>query len=901
MILMIAPAAGMSFGAMPSGATYVSNQYALIFISNNSAADQAALAAAGCYTLSPFGGWGTYGFPSLASLYAADLANNLVMTGQVGFPEYTMAVVYNDATPGNNGTWNKTASGNGTGNWTYLAQIPSSGALAAAASAAAAAAAAGSVAVDATAAAAASTSAGASATAAATSAAAAAAAVLGLPYYPFINASTAAGGSNVLPQGITSGTVGGTAVTGATIGTYPLTATGGSFTGVTANLVVTSATAATIVVTNPGRTTSASPSAPTWANPSGATIPAGTTLTANIGTQIASGGGQYYLTSDVTGAYLLYWQNTGTGAPVAVLGATSAQVSLPLAATVSALVTKSALLYGALNLWPGGMAPAVAIACPDGTAAALLDGQGHLVTPIASGGFERVFSPQNINGTAALNIAPIGGEQIVSVKYDQWNYVRAATGVNGGYFLATPTGLQRANANYFVASPLLKTFTGTNYSSSPVSVALPHKPSQSGTAYIFVGMGQSNYDGQNNNASDPFLSSTAVYASNAFMLQQGSTAGGPRVRTASGAAVLAPLVEQVINAGGGSYQQETPTSGWVNHFISLYNSANGVLPTVVGVSVAIGGRGYVGNGRGQAPLELGLELATTALKAKGFTDIIVVGAWVGSESDTTLAGMDDLWFKRNMRQLRRDFTESCRRICGMQADPEILFIQPDNVINATPNFQPARDGQRTLDNEYGFTLAGTGYDLLRETSSDTTSNYIHRSNLSKYTTGMRLGIATFYQICNNGAWHGIKPTKAYWTSSTVINVEFDGMGVGVSGNALVLDTSGTITTASSTYNNALANYGFSFDDGSGSPPAISTVTVSGYIATITLASAPTGLRKYIGYALARTALSGAPNNINITDGPLYGARGQLRDSVARTRLTDSATEYDWCPAFMINL
>jgi hypothetical protein len=154
------------------------------------------------------------------------------------------------------------------------------------------------------------------------------AAVLGLPYFPMINASTAAGGSNVLPQGIISGTVGGTAVTGATPGTYPLTATGGSFTGVTANLVVTSATAAAIVVTNPGRTTSASPTAPTWANPSGATIPAATTLTANIGTQIAANTGQYYLTSDSAGTGLVYWQNTGTGVPVAVLDAAGNQVAV---------------------------------------------------------------------------------------------------------------------------------------------------------------------------------------------------------------------------------------------------------------------------------------------------------------------------------------------------------------------------------------------------------------------------------------------------------------------------------------------------------------------------------------------------------------------------------------------
>ena len=74
-------------------------------------------------------------------------------------------------------------------------------------------------------------------------------AVLGFPYFPtLLNASTAIGGGNVLPQGITSGTVGGTAVTAATPGTYALTPVGGSFTGVAANLVVATATTASIVI-----------------------------------------------------------------------------------------------------------------------------------------------------------------------------------------------------------------------------------------------------------------------------------------------------------------------------------------------------------------------------------------------------------------------------------------------------------------------------------------------------------------------------------------------------------------------------------------------------------------------------------------------------------------------------
>lgn len=52
-IFLLAPAAGMTFTGAPSGATYVSNQYGLVLITNNSAPDEAALIAAGCVALYP--------------------------------------------------------------------------------------------------------------------------------------------------------------------------------------------------------------------------------------------------------------------------------------------------------------------------------------------------------------------------------------------------------------------------------------------------------------------------------------------------------------------------------------------------------------------------------------------------------------------------------------------------------------------------------------------------------------------------------------------------------------------------------------------------------------------------------------------------------------------------------
>jgi hypothetical protein len=214
----------------------------------------------------------------------------------------------------------------------------------------------------------------------------AAAAVLGLPYFPYaLNAGSSVGGANILPQGITSGTVGGTAITAATPGTYALTPTGGSFTGVAANLVVTSATAANIVIITPGRTTSASPTAPTFANPTGATLPSGTTLTANIGSQIGNGTGQIYVTSDAAGANLLYWQNTGTGIPVALLDGAGNPLRYPLAAQIAALQTAISAIQGEISPNLGA-----------GTGLQITDARGFIGTIIDALG---VKTAGTINGT----------------------------------------------------------------------------------------------------------------------------------------------------------------------------------------------------------------------------------------------------------------------------------------------------------------------------------------------------------------------------------------------------------------------------------------------------------------------------------------------------------------------
>ena len=151
--------------------------------------------------------------------------------------------------------------------------------------------------------------------------AAEAAAALADTYRALVEAMLATGGNpyantyaSALPRGVTSVTIGGAAITGATVGEYPITGSGGSITGYSLTLVVTSATAAYVrVETNPdgskatGLGSGTTP--PTLTKPAGATLPAGTTLTAVVSPIIPDG--QTYWAASSDGQTMLLSKNNG--------------------------------------------------------------------------------------------------------------------------------------------------------------------------------------------------------------------------------------------------------------------------------------------------------------------------------------------------------------------------------------------------------------------------------------------------------------------------------------------------------------------------------------------------------------------------------------------------------------
>lgn len=509
----------------------------------------------------------------------------------------------------------------------------------------------------------------------------------------------------------------------------------------------------------------------------------------------------------------------------------------------------------------------------------MIDGNGYPVIHTPRG-------PKPVPDAGRLAMSPgfVDGEPLQRFWRDRARRVIFGYGGMGGAFTLVNGRLERTNGRFFLSKPATPTYAGQAWEDGQQEL-LSRPTGGSKIAYIFIGMGQSNYDGENQNADDALISAAPIYPGFAKMLE-----GGPRVWTATGNATLVPLIETIANAGGGAdRQRETPTSGWVNHFIRDYHAAWAEYPTVVGMSVAIGGRPYIGNKKGTLAfqrLSIGLANAVEALRAQGFTDIRTVLSWVGSESDNGLARMNGNRFKRQMRQLRRDACDVVRRITGEASDPLLMMIQPSFMQpDTSPWYQPVRQAMVELDGEDGFALAGPAYQYPMTGSAVLADTHIHRNNLGKYSTGQQLARATMAELLG-ATWRATRPIAARWgnAAGTQIIVECDCMG-----SALVEDVSGAVSTV------GLANKGFLFDDGSGAPPAITSVTLSGQNIVIQLTSRPAGPDCRIGYALLRNADQWD------ADGPIYGARGTIRDNSEHVRISDGVKQANWLCSFILRL
>ena len=471
----------------------------------------------------------------------------------------------------------------------------------------------------------------------------------------------------------------------------------------------------------------------------------------------------------------------------------------------------------------------------------------------------------------------IGGEQVWRMTVDSTtNQIVEAYTVGGKHWIYSDGGLVAVNngngggGGDDDANQLPE--YGLHLSGStvyPYSETVP-------VCFIFVTAGQSNARGYCPDADQTIVAATPIYPDNAFMLS-----GGVR-RTGTRSTTLVPLVEAVSGT-----DKETAASGLANTFIRDMAAATGVMPRTLSIVCAQSGQAYEYQKRGNQVYQYlldSIEDCVTACRARGWLPIVLCVDWMQGESDEDWSGLREGMYESRMRQYQRQITSDIIARTGQNEPPIIAITQLGYVNDGHTAFtgQYARLSATKLHNHGQFRCVNTLYQY------DFISDGLHLTCAGQNRRGAAVARAIIQEWFTSG-WYGMVPTGFVWNSPTQIQINVPAY------TNLVLDTT-TINTS------GLANYGFSYTDETGAPPAISSIAISsdGKGVLINLATAPSGRFGRVSYATVENPLqSGASVK---PSGRTLGARGCVRSSSGITWVYDtSVTLYDWLPAFRINV
>lgn len=360
-------------------------------------------------------------------------------------------------------------------------------------------------------------------------------------------------------------------------------------------------------------------------------------------------------------------------------------------------------------------------------------------------------------------------------------------------------------------------------------------------------------------SSGPALSTTQPYANLTF--------------ESSSMARLVPLVEPTIITHEVT-QLETPHSGMGNLLSELAMASTGrrdpmrTLHSTHGRSAtAMAGIEKGGTLGANLGYDLGQDQVVAAKAlclARGLSYRVGALTLIHGETDDT-AGTTT--YKTDLIQLQADFESDAMTLTG-QSDPIPMFLcqlsswtklggatslipqaQLDAVL-ARPNQLYLVTPKYFLPYTDGLHLTAAGYRWLGE---------YYAKALNRVLVERR-------------QWRPLYPFSATRSGAVITLLMHVPVG------PLVLDTTLVSNPGS---------YGFEYTDDS-SPPAIQSVSVSGHVVTITLASTPTGGNKRIRYA--HTGSAGA------FAGATTGPRGNLRDS-DMTHSRNGNLLYNWCCHF----
>lgn len=333
---------------------------------------------------------------------------------------------------------------------------------------------------------------------------------------------------------------------------------------------------------------------------------------------------------------------------------------------------------------------------------------------------------------------------------------------------------------------------------------------------------------------------------------------------------LVPLIEQVNTAQSG----ETIASAFANTLTQWMMEAGIQIPFLMS-DWGVGGTVYSGLAKGTQPYTNGqahISQAMSLATAAGFASYAVRALlWIHGEGDQNNASYD-----ANLATMQANFETDSRALTGQAVNIPMFVCQQsgamDNGGGITPQtqFSPYLQWQAAINNPGKIICTGPSYMCLY--------NNVHMQNIGYRKQAGYFAKAYLKTVIQNLPWRPLSPRKItrdgvniyvdFWVPAPPIRINVqDVVQPGWTGS----------------------KYGFEWWDSSGTPPAITSVTVVGPTTLqIVLASVPTGSSKQLRYAYSFVA--------GQIPGPTTGQRGNLCDSDTQTNFYGDALP-NWCVHF----
>ena len=318
---------------------------------------------------------------------------------------------------------------------------------------------------------------------------------------------------------------------------------------------------------------------------------------------------------------------------------------------------------------------------------------------------------------------------------------------------------------------------------------------------------------------------------------------------------LDPLVETTV---------ETVASGIANQLSAIQAARVSAVD-----NWAVGGTEYSGLMQGTTPYDDAQDALVDAAGLQPGSRTALL--WVHGEADD-VNGETAAAYQGFMDDLQSDFQSDVRSNLGVSDDVPMVLSQLSNWSQYGSSSSKRRTtvglGQwhAARDNAL-ITLACPTYHLSYQSSG----NNIHFDNQGERRLGEYFAKALYMGFLRGSVFTPLHITSAAAVSN-VITVTF----AGGDGSNLVADTTNMLERS---------NYGFEYTDGSGSPPAITGVSVSGRVVTLTLngEAAADGVVRY-GMTMAYEALLGPAGN---------GAGGNIRDQDPTISQSGGSNLWNW--------